>query len=164
MYLSFYLHDMCRIQGIVDMTLHKAGLALKHEADIRTGEVAYEEINDRGVFYLIVGSTEEEERQIQNYLKQELSGGLFLAQITSIQVDAGKFKLWVSIDAKTVVSLPAIKSLFDQFSHTEIAGEYPIHNPAETIRRCEVILDTASKIKGVDELKEKIEKFFQQGK
>jgi hypothetical protein len=48
-------------------------------------------------------------------------------------------------------------------SHSVISGEYPIHDPAETIRVCDVILDTASQIKGVDELKNKIEGFFHKG-
>ena len=33
-YISFYLHDYCRMQGITDMVLHKAAMNLKHEADI----------------------------------------------------------------------------------------------------------------------------------
>jgi len=159
-YLAFYLQDMCRIQGMLDKTLIKAGFAVKHEADIATGEVAYDRINDRGVFYLAVGSTEKEEKQIQKYLQQELAEKLFLSNIKSVKVEVGKFKITLAVEANTKVSLPGIRYLFDRFSYTEITGEYPIHNPAETIRRAEVVLDTGSKIKGVDELKERLERIF----
>ena len=159
-YLAFYLHDMCRIQGMVDKTLHIAGFTVKHEADITTGEVSYDRINDRGVFYLVVGSTEKEEKQILKYLQQELADKLFLSKIKSVKVEVGKIKITVAVEAQTKVSLPGIKYLFDQFSYTKIEGEYPVHNPAETIRRAEVALDTGLKIKGVDELKEKLEQIF----
>lgn len=157
-YLAFYLHDNCRIQGIMDLTLNKAGMNVKHEGNIATGEVAYEKINDRSVFYLIFGNTQDEETQIQNILKQELSKGLFLAKVHDIQVKDDKFKIKVTIEADTKVSLPGISNLFIKLSEIKMTGEYPVHNPAETIRRIEVILDTGSRIKGVDKLKEKLEK------
>ncbi|MHB8129870.1 MAG: TadE family protein [Mobilitalea sp.] len=159
-YLAFYLHDRSRIQGMVDKTLHKAGFTVKHEADIATGEISYDRINDRGVFYLAVGSTEMEEKQIQKYLQQELADKLFLSKIKSVKVEVGKFKITITVETNTKVSLPGIKYLFDQFSYTEIEGEYPVHNPTETIRRAEVALETGSKIKGIDELKEKMERIF----
>jgi len=159
-YLAFYLHDMCRIQGIVDMTLHKVGITVKHEANIVTGDISYEDISERGVFYLILGNTEEEENQIQQYLQQGLSKGLFLTKISSVYVDLGKFKLTAKVEAETKVSLPGVKYLFDPLFSRKVTGEYPVHNPVESIRRAEVILDTGSKIKGMEELKEKLEGIF----
>ncbi len=160
-YLAFYLHDMCKVQGMVNKTLHKAGITVKHDADIATGEVLYEDINDRGVFYLLVGSTKnDEETQVQNYLKQELSKGLFISKITAVDVKVGKLKITISVEADTNVSLPIFKYLFDSFSHKEIKGEYPVHNPCETIRCAEVILKTGSQIKGVDKLHEKLKDIF----
>ncbi|MDF2943161.1 MAG: putative rane protein [Herbinix sp.] len=159
-YLAFYLHDMCRIHGVVDKTLHKAGVLLKHETDIATGEVSYEMINERGIFYLVVGNTEKEEEQILKYLQQELLKGLFLSRIVSVNVKVDKFKLETTVEAETKVTLPGIKYLFNSFSNTKITGEYPVHDPAESIRRAEVILDTGSEIKGVEALKEKLESIF----
>jgi hypothetical protein len=158
-YLAFYLHDMCRIQAAMDKTLHKAAITIKHEADMETGEVAYENINDRGVFFLLYGGLEEE-MIIEDYLQQELSEGLFLSKIISVSADVGLFSINASVKAETKVSLPGIKYLFAPSSTVEIKRDYPVHNPAETIRRTEVILDTGSSIKGVDELKEKLEDIF----
>ncbi len=158
--LSFYLHDTCRVQGIVDKTLNKAGMCVKHEADIASGDIFYEKMKDRGVFYLIFGTTEHEKEQIEEYLVKELSEGLFLSQIKAITVDAGKTKLTIAVDIDTNITLPFFTSLFMQNKYTKIKGEYPVHDPAETIRRTEVILDTGSSIKGVDKLKEKFEKIF----
>lgn len=159
-YLAFYLHDICKIQAVTDIIIHKAGITVKHDADIVTGDVDYEHINDRGVFYILLGSTDADEKQIKDYLIQKLSKGLFLVEVGNINVDVGKFKISASVQADATVTLPGVQNLFQVFSKTVIAEEYPVHNPAETIRLIEVVLDTGSSIKGVDEAKEKLEKFF----
>lgn len=164
LYLSFYLHDLCRIQGTLDKTLHKAALSIKHVTDFTMDEILYEEISDRGVFYILFGSTKEDENQIQNYLGQELAKGLFISKINRVVVDVSKTRIKLSIEAETKVSLPEIKYIFDSLSNRIIKGEYPVHDPAESIRRAEVVLDTGSKIKGVEELKEKLEGIFDTGK
>lgn len=159
-YLAFYLHDYCRIQGILDKTLHKAAVTMKHEADFITGEVAYEKINDRGIFYLITGSAAENKNRITAYLQEELKNSLFLFKITSIDAEAGKLSVSISIEAKEDVMLPYFQHLFDRLSHIRAEDSSFVHNPAETIRCAEVILDTGSNIKGVKQLKEKLEAFI----
>lgn len=159
-YLSFYLHDICRIQSVMDLAMHKAGFAVKHEADIDTGETDYEKIGDRGIFYQLTGSTGDEEKQLRDYVNQQLVSGLFLVKISKVSVDLGKRKIKLSINTDTQVTMPGLKNLFKPYTSTVISGSYSVHNPAETIRCTEVILETGSKIKGVDKLKEKFEKIF----
>ena len=159
-YLAFYLHDRCRIQGIMDLTLHKAGISVKHDCDITTGEVDYNNLGGRGIFYLLLGSTSDDEKQIKDLLKKDLSVGLFLTKVKTLEVNVDKSYIKVSIEADSKITLPGISYLFKTLSHFKVSGEYPIHNPAETIRRAEVILDTGSGIKGVDELKDKLEKIL----
>jgi hypothetical protein len=164
LYLAFYLHDMCRIQGTMDKTLHKASLSIKHVTNFKTDEILYEEISNRGIFYLAFGSTKEDENQIHNYLQQELAKGLFISTISRIVVDVSKTRITSAIEIETKVSLPGIKYIFDSLSNRIIKGEYPVHDPVESIRRAEVVLDTGSKIKGVEELKKKLEGIFDPGK
>ncbi len=159
-YLSFYLHDLCRIQGIVDVTLHKAGLILKHESELATAEIDYEYIKDQGIFDLLQEDSKESEQELYEYLQQKLSKGLFLAKIADIEAKVERSKLTVSVRTNTEISIPWVRKLMASYSQTVISGDYPIHDPAETIRVCEVVLDTTSQVKGVDELKNKIEGFF----
>lgn len=163
-YLACYLHDYCRLQGIVDNTLHQAGLYLKHEADLETGELDYEEINDRGVFYILFGSAKQDEKKLLDSMRKELKKGLFLVKVKGIEVDVSKLNIMISVEGETQVTLPGVNKLFQRFDHREIKAIYSIHNPAETLRRCEVILEVGSEIRGVDKLKEIVEKFFNQGK
>jgi hypothetical protein len=163
LYLSFHLHDFCRIQGAVDMTLHKAGLIMKHESELATAKIDYEHIKDQEIFDLWQEDSKEEEQELQVYLRRELSKGLFLTKVADIEVTVESSRLLISVRTNTSISIPWVRELMDSNSHSVISGEYPIHDPAETIRVCEVILDTASQIKGVDELKNKIERFFRKG-
>jgi TadE-like protein. len=157
LYLAFYLHDICRIRAETDLILYKAGITMKHDTAIATGEIVYDNIMDRGVFYLLTGNAEKEETAIRDFLSRKLSKGLLLVSIKAINMEVERRKVTVSVEVDTKVTLPGIKYLFHPLSRTMVEGVQPVHNPAETIRYTEVILDTGSKIKGVDELKKKIE-------
>jgi hypothetical protein len=159
-YLAFFLYDKNRIQGVVDMTLHKIGVTVKHDADITTGKVDYERINQRGVFYMTFRNDIDQERIVKELLLRELSKGLFLAKLHRVEVNMERYKVAVRIEADINVSLPVINYLFAKLSLLEVKGEYTFHNPVETIRRTEVVLETGSKIKGIEDLKERLENFF----
>lgn len=158
-YLAFFLHDYNRIIGTVDLIAYKAGIAGKHEADIATGRTIYESINDRGVFYLLTGDTRAEEAQIKRLLEEELSKGLFICKISDYELKVGKLELTINVQANTEITLPLFKNFLNQMFILRLESSYPIHNPAESIRVWEVILDTGSKIKGVDKIKDAIKKF-----
>jgi hypothetical protein len=155
-FLTFYLYDVCSIEDVTDKVLHQAALTLKHEANITTGVVDYPKIRNRGVFYLLTGDTEEEEAAIEAYLWQELGRGLFFAKITDIQVTAGKWKVTVSVKAEFRIP---VRGIMDFFQPDIITYEVvrPVHNPAESIRISEVILNTGAKIKGLDTLKNQLD-------
>ena len=154
-YLSFYLHDICRIQGILNRTLNKTSLIAKHDSCLSTGEIYYETINQRGVFYHFINNNKDEEELIRSYLQQELSKGLFLVEVSNIQVIKDLFFINASVSIETSISIPYIRKLFTSYSSREIVGKSLIHNPPEFIRLAEVIMDTGQEIKGVEELKEK---------
>lgn len=160
LYLSLYLHDLCRIQGTVDVALHRASLIMKHESNLETTEIDYEHIKDEGIFDLRQKNSMDEVKELQAYLRMRLSTGLFLTKIADIEATMKSSKLTLSVRTDTQISIPWVRELMSSNSHSVISEDYPIHDPAETIRVSEVVLDTASQIKGVDELKNKIEGFF----
>ncbi len=159
-YLSFCLHDMCRIRGVIDGTLHKTGLICKHESSLETGELRYEAINNRGVFYIITGDTEQLENNMNYHILSQLSGGLLLFKIIAVDSEVGRLSLTTAVRTKATISLPVFGKLFENYSLTRITGTYPIHNPAETIRACETVLHTGSEIKGAEELKSRWQKLL----
>lgn len=159
-YLSFYLHDKNRIEGTVDKALFKAMMTLKHDADIETGAVNYEGINDRGIFYLLIGKANAMEEDIQTFLEQKLSGGLLSTEVTKVSVTAGKLKVSIVVEGEFKIPIRGILDYFNPSSKLVIEVNCPIHNPAEILRISEVILNTGKKIKGMEALQEKLDKIL----
>jgi hypothetical protein len=143
----------------VDKVLHKAELSVKHDSNINTGEVNFDDINNRGVFYLPFGSTKKDENNCLSYVWKELEHGLLITKIRDIQVSISKYNIEISVEAVSKMSLHALAGLVKPFPIIKIKEKGPIHNPVEQIRFSEVILETGMKIKGVEALKEKLEEF-----
>ena len=86
-YISFYLHDYNRMYCVTDRVLHKAVLSVKHESDIETGKLNYDEIKKQGVFYQMLGISDTREEDIEGYLMKKLSDGFFATRITEREAD-----------------------------------------------------------------------------
>lgn len=158
-YMSFFLYDYCRIQGIADLILHKAALNLKHEADIETGKIDYENIGEQDVFYQVFGISDEKINHIKNLLAKQLSSGLLATQITDIEVSAGITKVAIKVEGEFQIPIKGVAKFFKDRSF-KLEAEEKLHNPAKTVRISEVVLKAASQIKGLDKLKEKFESFL----
>lgn len=159
-YLSFYLHDICRIQNVADMVLSKAAFSIKHIAEINNGKVDYENINDRGVLYLLLGDTSKIEEDIKKHLSQELEDGLICSQIKEIKTKVSKFSIRIEVTSDFILPLKGVYRYFRPDKDNTLLVSCPIHNPAETVRAGEVLLESGKKIKGVEEFVNKIKNFL----
>lgn len=159
-YLTFYLYDMNRVHGYLDKILYRTSMLVKHESDITSGKIQYTKINQRGVFYVLTGNTEMLEEDIRKYIAEELSDGLFMMRVTDIQAKVEKDKIEAKIEIKTKMPMKGILTFFQPKQRKVIEEKYTIHDPADTIRMSEVILDTGSQVKGMEELRNLVEKVF----
>ncbi len=158
LYMAFYLHDKSTLQSMVDHMVHNASITMKHEANILIGEIDYNNINSRGVFYKILGDTEEEETEIVQSLQYQLSKRLLLYEVNKIEVEVDNGgPIRIEVVAKSRTGSPTFYKVMKMFQQIKIIGIGSIHDPAETIRISEVILETGSNIKGMDKLKESLE-------
>ncbi|NLZ83181.1 MAG: pilus assembly protein [Clostridiales bacterium] len=159
-YLGFYLYDLNRIQGVVDNTLNKAGLMIKNEADLSNGDIHYDKIKERPVFTFLSQNTAELEDNIRNYIDSGLNSGLFIMDITHKEVAIADGKIKITIVAKSKISLGGVLNFFKAARQETYESSYTIYNAADFIRKAEIALDTGSRIKGLDKLKENLEKIF----
>lgn len=153
-FLSYNLHDRCKIQAAADKALHKASIYMKHKSDLAAGEIKYENINDRGILYLITGITQDEQNEIEEFLYRELESGLLCTNITYVGVKTSIFNAELEISGRS--RLPATHFMGFLKRDINVRAEGPVHDPAEAIRISEVILETGEKIKGINKLIEKI--------
>lgn len=159
-YLGFYLHDLNRIQGAVDATLNRAALIIKNEADLINGDIHYDRIKDRPVFSLFSQNTIELENNIKDCLDTKINKGLFITDITGKEVSIRGGKIKIMIVSKSKIGLVGVSRFFNPVSQQTYESTYTIYNPADFIRKAEIVLDTGSRIKGVDKLKESLGKIF----
>lgn len=159
-YLSFYLHDYSRIQSVTDSVLHKAILYHKHGADIATGRVNYEEIN-QGLVSRIFNKSGTTAADVEAYLRKRLSDCFLATEIKEVRVTKGVLSISARVEGKFKCPFRGVLKMlsFDKSLVFEAKSAY--HNPAESVRISEVILDTGSRVKGFDdELKEKLGKLL----
>lgn len=154
-YLSFYLHDYCKIRGITDGVLHKASMNLKHQTDVASGRVNYDEINN-GLLDRIFGNPDSKEMEIENYISRLLSKGLIATEITDINATKGTLNLSIRVEASFKFPLKGLQWIISSDRTMLVEAKSAYHYPADSVRLSEVILDTGSKIKGFDKLKESI--------
>lgn len=154
LYLTFYLHDKSKMQAMVDESLYKAGLSIKYGADIDCEDINIERFMENSIFLVITGYGEEEEKAIEKYLEDKLIKGFFLLRVSSIEVTVSRTNISIVIDAKAENMLPLLSYLLQPLTQVNINNSFSIHDPAETIRGAEVILETGDKIKGIHKLLE----------
>jgi hypothetical protein len=140
---------------MTDLVLHKAILNHKQVADIGTGKVNYDEIN-KGIFSKIFRNSNEEERDIENYLSSLLSKGFFATRISDVHVSKETSNITIRVEGTFQIPLKGVQRMISGDKNLVVEAKAAYHNPADTVRISEVILDTGSKIKGFDKLKEKI--------
>lgn len=155
-YLSFLLYDRNHIQGVVDRVLHDTTLILKYNPGEGAG-LDYEGIEKRGIFNLLTRNKVEEKKNLENYLREELKKGLMQYEISEITAEVGIYQISIEVKVLTQIKLPILHKLFQEFSYRRTYASSPVHNPVDTIRIAEVILDTGENIKGVEELKNALE-------
>lgn len=155
-YLSFYLHDYCKIRGITDGVLHKAAINSKHEADIEKGRVNYDEIN-KGIFSRMLEGSTIKEKEIEAYTNKLLSRGLIATRITDVNVTMKAMSLTARVEGDFMFPFRGLQWIIPLDKALIIEAKSAYHYPADSVRMSEVILDTGSRIEGLDKIKEGIE-------
>lgn len=161
-YLSFYLHDYCKINGLVDVTLHKASMNLKHDADIATGRVNFNEI-DRSLIDRIFADSDSKEEEIEDYIRMLLSRGLLATDITEVKATKGALSLTIRVEGRFKNPFKGLQWLIPS-NNLLVEAKAANHYPADSVRISDVVLDIGSKIKGFDKLKEGIGKLIPKNK
>lgn len=160
-YMAMYMHDKNRIKAVLDKTSIEGSLMIKHETDKESSSIEYQNIDNRGIFFPIMGSCREEEERIESKLKEQLNRGMFLGEIKDIAVEMSHTKIKIKVKINMDISLFRVKEFF-QNSGTEIIINSTgyVYYPAEFIRKFNAIEGIADDIKGYDEIIEELQKLL----
>lgn len=160
-YMSFYMHDKMKIQAIINSNILQGGLMVKHEWNTDNNETDYINIDNRGIYYPVIGETEDEVHKIKENLKNELSGKLYIAEIRDIVVEADHLKLSIKIEAVMNISILRVKDFFTgNGTHLMLSGNGRIHYPAEFVRQIDMVEEMINDRDGYGKVLEKLGAFL----
>lgn len=160
-YMSFYLHDKARIQAIIHENLLEGGLIIKHEWNLNNNEIDYINIDKRGIYYPIVGETEDEINIIEDNLWDQLSHKLYIAQINGIVVEGDHWNISIKVDAVMNISILKVREFFTGSGTTlTLSSNGRIHYPAEFIRQFSTVEGVIEDRDGYNGILEKLSSFL----
>ncbi|ROR23668.1 TadE-like protein [Mobilisporobacter senegalensis] len=160
-YMGFYLHDKSRIQAILNANIIQAGLMVKHEWNGAGDEIDYINIDNRGIYFPVIGDTKQEREEIGRILEEQLSINLYIAEINDIVVDADHSNIAVRVEVDMNISILKVKEFFTgSGTNFTILSKGRVHYPAEFIRQFDVVEGIVDDLKGYDEILKKLKAFI----
>lgn len=160
-YLGFYLHDQDKLEAILDEYLIKGRDFIQYEADMQTGVINYDKYYKRGLLYSLEDNLKEKEQKICNDIQLQLTNGLFIAKVNSINVEASHTHINLQIKAEMGLPFIGLMPLFAE-SGTSITAQnkVPIENNAEFIRIFDIFFSVADKIPVLSETLKKLQEIL----
>lgn len=160
-YMAMYLHDKCSIKSVIDSTIVPSVLIVKHETESEFGSTDYERIDDRGIFFPVIGNCDKEKDKIKNFIQKKMEKGLFIAEIENIQVEANQSDILIRVSVKMKIALLAIIPFFNRDeTFLVISGKGHVHYPAEFVRKLDAVNGILSNIEGYEKVMQKMQKLF----
>jgi hypothetical protein len=157
-YLGFYMHDQDRLEAVMNETLLKGRNFIHREADMNTGLIDYEAYYNRGILYSLQDNLQGKKQEIHNYLEEQLESRLFIADITSIEIEASHSNLNIEIKGEMMLPFPGIRPLFSKRGTVvTVEQQASIQNSAEFIRIFSIFSGVADKVPVIDETLKKLQ-------
>ncbi len=160
-YLGFYMHDKDKIEAVINETLIKSRNLLQNETDMNTGLIDYETYYKRGILYSLQNNLQDKKEEIYNYIQTQLSKGLFIADINTIDVNVSHTQISIEVKAEMELPFLGIRPFFARSgtSVTENAA-VSIQNNTEFIRIFDIFSSVAEKIPVIDETLKKLQQIL----
>ena len=111
-YLGFYLHDLGKVQAIVDESQIRSKGLVRSEVNINTGILSYSNYLDRTIFYPIDNNLKAKENQIKNYIKTRSKKQLFISKVSIINVKLTPSKSNIRVNLDFTFPFSSIETLF----------------------------------------------------
>lgn len=156
-YMGFYMYDYHRLTTVVEEGISKTSLYIKHESNIDTGEVDYNNINQHFLWELYNGESMKQEKKLEEYLVKKIGDKFFIMERPFIQVDLNLNQVTIQVSTRVYKRIPFGEFLFP---NTVITSTSKLHHPTQTLRQGEVIVQTGMKIKGVGSFVDQLEEFL----
>lgn len=158
-YMSFYLYDKVRIQSVIDTEAAVAAGAVKHERNPETGDVEYEHLDDRGLYFSMFGDLSREEEKTKERVRAQLEHGLFLCEVTGVEVNLDRSQADIRVFAHANIRMLKIREYFAG-SGTDLVlmATGKVHYPAEFARRLSMLDGIEGEKKKYEQTRQSLQK------
>lgn len=158
-YMTFYMHDKVKVQSVVDSAVIYGSELVKHERTEGGIYVDYENLDNRGIYFSVIGNIEHEKNMLHNYVKEKLNRGLIIGEVGDIYIDLSKKDVEIRIKVYMNIGILRVKEFFiGSGTNITIVGKGRVHYPAEYVRRFDAMEEVVDNIESYDNLIKKLQK------
>lgn len=146
LYLGFYMHDKARIQSVIAEVQTRGRILIRCGSHMNTGIMDYEQYNKRGIFYFLNQDLNQEREEIEAYLKDKTSRGLFIARITNTDIKVSQSRIKIEITADMEFPFMDVQKLFvNGGMNVQLENTVDLQNQIEFIRVFDIFSEAASR-------------------
>ena len=133
-YLTFYLHDLVRLEEVVEAGLRQGNFLSLQRSELDGNAVYYENINETGKWGYWKLSYETEEEKIKQYLEEELQRRFLFLTKKNVSCEINGFSVEIQIKMKGKAMIFPVIDLWRGESEIVLERTLPFHNPEEVLR------------------------------
>lgn len=155
-YLTFYLCDYVRLQGLVANIAEEQVICIKDKENLLK-EVNYKKRRERGVTYFLNNLSSEKNILISTIKNMTEKEQLF-GKVESVTASLSHKRVEVQLNMAISTGIPKVHEYLGGMPYQyQINTSIPIHNPTEFTRAYTALQDTMESAKGFKKIKEKID-------
>lgn len=155
-YLTFYLCDYVRLQGLVANITEEQVICIKDKENLLT-EFNYKKRRERGVTYFLDNLSQEKNILVSTIKSMAEKEKLF-GKVESVTVSLSHTKVEIQLNMSISTGIPKVHEYLGGMPYRyQINTSVPVHNPTEFTRAYTALQDTMESAKGVKKIKEKID-------
>lgn len=155
-YLTFYLCDYVRLQGLVANITEEQVICIKDKESLFT-EANYKKRRERGVTYFL-NNLSLEKNTLVSTIKNMAEKETLFGKVESVTASLSHTKVEIQLNMAISTGIPKVYEYLGGTPYRyQLNTSVPIHNPTEFTRAYTALQDTMESAKGFKKIKEKID-------
>jgi hypothetical protein len=106
------MHDVVKLQAILNETLINGRGLVQHETNLRTGSIDYAAYSNRELLYPYFSDMQYKETAIKSYITDEFDKGFFITRLQNINVKVDTFNIEITVTTKMEFPFYEIQRFF----------------------------------------------------
>lgn len=155
-YLTFYLCDYVRLQGLIQTIAEEQAICIKDNEELLK-EVNYEKRKEKGITYLLNNLSEKKTILISE-VKNKAENQKLFGKVEGVTASISHTKVEIQLNMLISTGIPKVHEYLGGTPYRyQINTSIPVHNPEEFTRAYTALKDTMDSTKGFNTIKKKLD-------